>query len=185
MQKRVRSWYDRKWLIPVLAILTFVSQPFLEDIRGAIVNALGITLDYQLSDILLFDILWAGGLIGLAIVLMLKSDQATRVCEDLRDQFQEDLTIHRQKLEDDLTQLADTKLIPITEGISTLKSKTSVLDSRLSALDSRMGTLDSRMGTLDSRMSALDSRMSALDSRMSALDSRMSASKNVVADPNN
>ena len=35
MPKRVNAWYDRKWVMPTLAILTFVSMPFREDIRKA------------------------------------------------------------------------------------------------------------------------------------------------------
>ena len=36
MPKRVKAWYDRAWLVPAVAILTFVSAPFLEDIRQAV-----------------------------------------------------------------------------------------------------------------------------------------------------
>ena len=32
MPKRVKAWYDREWLVPAVAIFTFVSAPFLEDI---------------------------------------------------------------------------------------------------------------------------------------------------------
>ena len=49
MAKRVNAWYDRKWLMPMLAILTFVAMPFREDIREA-VSGLGVTLDDWLFD---------------------------------------------------------------------------------------------------------------------------------------
>ena len=38
-----------------------------------------------------FDFLLTGGLIALAVVLILKSDRATPACEDLRQQQQKDL----------------------------------------------------------------------------------------------
>ena len=146
MAKRVNAWYDRKWLMPMLAILTFVAMPFREDIREA-VSGLGVTLDDWL-----FDFLLAGGLIGLVVMLVLKSDRAARTCEDLREQLQEDLADHRNQLKEDLANhrkqlqkdlaaLIDSKLKPITDGIGTLQSNVSALGSRLDALDSRMTAL--------------------------------------------
>ena len=146
MAKRVNAWYERKWLMPTLAILTFVSMPFREDIREA-VRRRGVTLDDWL-----FDFLLAVGLIGLVVVLVLKSDRAARACEDLREQMQEDLANHRnqlkedlanhrKQLQEDLASLVDSKLKPITDGIGTLQSKVSALDSRLAALDSRITAL--------------------------------------------
>ena len=135
MAKRVNAWYDRKWLMPALAILTFVSMPFREDIREA-VKGQGVILDDWL-----FDFLLAGGLIGLVIVLVLKSDRAARTCEDLREQMQEDLANYRKQLQKDLADLVDSKLKPITDGIGTLQSNVSALGNRLDALDSRITAL--------------------------------------------
>ena len=145
MAKR-NAWYDRKWLMPTLAIITLVFMPFREDIRKA-VSGLGVMLDDRL-----FDFLLAGGLIGLVVVLVLKSDRAARICEDLREQLQEDLADHRSRLnedlenhqrqlQEDLTALVDSKLEPITDGIRTLQSHVSALGSRLDALDSRITAL--------------------------------------------
>ena len=183
MPKQVKAWYDKKWLLPALAILTFVSGPFREDIRDAALKAVDIVLGDWL-----FDVLLAGALIGLVVVLMLKSDRAARASEDLRQKLHQDLADHRRLLQKDLANhrkelqqhvatLVDSKLNPITEGIGTLKSNVSALDSRLAALDSRMTALDSRMSTLESKMTALDSRMSALGSKMTALESGMIAVK--------
>ena len=83
MANRV-AWYDRKWVMPTVAVLTFVSMAFIEDIRRAVTGVV-------VSDDWVFDLLWAGGLIGLVVVLALKSDRAKRACEDLREQFQQDL----------------------------------------------------------------------------------------------
>ena len=147
MPKRVKGWYDRKWLVPTFAILTFVSGPFREDIRMAALGVLGLILGDWL-----FDLLLTGGLIGLAVVLILKSDQATRACEDLRKQLQADLadhrkqlrkelSDHREQLQEDLSALADTKLKQITDSIGTLQSNVSAFGSRLDALDSRITAL--------------------------------------------
>ena len=146
MAKRANAWYDNKWVMPTLAILTFVSMPFREDIRGA-VTGLGVTLDDRL-----FDFLLVGGIIVLVVVLVSKSDRAARTCEDLREQLQEDLAEHRnqlkedlaehrKKLQDDLATLADARLKPIADGIRTLQSIVSVLGSRVDALDSRITAL--------------------------------------------
>ena len=135
MAKIVNAWYDRKWLMPTLAILTFVSMPFREDIRE-VVSGLGVMLDDWL-----FDFLLAGGLIGLVVVLVLKIDRAARIYEDLRDQLQEDLANHRKQLKKDLAALVDSKLQPITDSIGTLQSNVSALGSRLDALDSRITAL--------------------------------------------
>ena len=72
--------------MPEVAILTFVSAPFLEDIRQAVPRR-------RWRDVgrLVFDFLLTGGLIALAVVLILKSDRAKRACEDLRQQQQKDL----------------------------------------------------------------------------------------------
>ena len=147
MPKRVKSWYDRKWLMPTCAVLTSVSGPFREDIREAILGGLGLIVGDWL-----FDLLLTGGLLGLAVVLILKSDRATRACEDLREQLQgdladyrkqlrEELSDHRKKLQEDLPALVDTKLKQITDGIVTLQSHVSALGSRLDALDSRIAAL--------------------------------------------
>ena len=147
MPKRVKGWYDRKWLLPTFAILTFVSVPFREDIRKAVLGGLGLILGDWL-----FDLLLTVGLIGLAVVLIWKNDRATRACEDLREQLQEDLADyrkqlrkelsgHRNQLQEDLTVLVDTKLKQITDGIGTLQSNVSALGSRLDALDSRITAL--------------------------------------------
>ena len=151
MARRVNAWYDKKWLVPTLAILTFVSGPFREDIREAVLGGLGLILGNWV-----FDSLLTGGLIGLAVVLILKSDRATRACEDLREQLRADLAdyrkqlrkellSHRNQLQEDLPALIDTKLKQITDDIGTLKSSVSVLSSRLAALDSRIAALDSRI----------------------------------------
>ena len=165
MPKQTKAWYDRRWLVPTLAILTFVSAPFLEDIRGAVLKAGDIVLGDWL-----FDVLLAGGLLGLAVVLMLKSDRAARASEDLRQKLhqdladhrrllQEDLANHREELQQDLGTLVDSKLKPITEGIETLKSKVSTLDSRMAALESRMTVLESRMTALESGMTTFRNKL--------------------------
>ena len=100
----------------------------------------------------LFDFSLAVGLIGLVVVLVLKSDRAARTCEDLREQMQgdlanhrdqlkEDLANHRKQLREDLASLVNSKLQPITDGIGTLQSNVSAFGSRLDALDSRITAL--------------------------------------------
>ena len=79
MPKRVEAWYDRRWLLPTIAIFTLISAPFQEDIRKAVPAGVGVMLEDWF-----FDFLLTGGMIGLAVVLILKSDRATRACEDLR-----------------------------------------------------------------------------------------------------
>ena len=144
MPKRVKAWYDREWLVPAVAILTFISAPFLEDIRKAVLAGVGVMLGDWF-----FDFLLTGGLIGLAVVLILKSDRATRACEDLRQQLQEDLADHRkqlsadladnrQQLQEDLSALVDTKLQPISDSLATLRSYVIAFGSRLDALESRV-----------------------------------------------
>ena len=135
MPKRVTAWYDRKWLVPTFAFLTFVSMPFREDIREAALAGVGVILGDWL-----FDFLLTGALIGLAAVLIFKSDRATRACEDLREQLQEDLANHRtqlntdladhrKQLQEELPALVDTKLKPISDAIATLESSVSALGS--------------------------------------------------------
>ena len=147
MPKRVKAWYDREWLVLAVAILTFVSAPFLEDIRKAVLASVGV-----MSGDWFFDFLLTGGLIGLAVVLILKSDRATRACEDLRQQLQEDLADHRkqlsadladnrQQLQEDLSALVDTKLQPISDSLATLRSYVIAFGSRLDALESRVAAL--------------------------------------------
>ena len=152
MAKRVSAWYDRKWVIPTLSILTLVF-PFREDIRKA-VTSLGVVLDARL-----LDFLWAVGLIGLVVVLVLKSERAARTCEDLREQLQEDLANHRNQLKEDLANqrgqlqkdladLLDSRLKPITDGVGALQLNVSALGSRVSALGSHLGALDLRITAL-------------------------------------
>ena len=130
--------------MPTLAILTLVSMPFREDIRDVGKSLLGVMLDDRL-----FDFLLVAALVGLVVVLLSRSDRATRTCEDLREQMQqdlanhrnqleEDLASHRKQLEEDLTALADSNLKPITDGIATLQSKVGASGDRLDALHSRI-----------------------------------------------
>ena len=158
MPEQVKAWYDRRWLVPTLAILAFVSAPFNKDIRDAVLDAVGITLGDWL-----FDVLLAGGLIGLAVVLRLKSARAARASEALRQKLQQDLAKHRQKLQEDLANhrkelqqdlatLVDSRLKPITDGVGTLKSNVSALDSRLGALDSKMTALESGMTAVKDKL---------------------------------
>ena len=157
MLKRVTAWYDRKWLAPTVAILTFVSAPFLEDIRKAVLAGVGV-----MSGDWFFDFLLTGGLIGLAVLLILKSDRATRACEDLRQQLQEDLADHRKQLsadladnrkqlQEDLSAMVDIKLKPISDAIPTLQSHVIALGSRLDALDSRITALNAMVALSSSR----------------------------------
>ena len=150
MQKRVEAWYDRKWLVPALAILSFVSAPFLEDIRKAVLLGVGV-----ISNDWLFDILLTGGLIGLVVILILKSDRTMRASEDLRSQLQKnladhrklwnaDLADHRKQLQEDLPPLVDSKLKQISLEIATLRSLVSASNGRLDALDSRITALKGR-----------------------------------------
>ena len=147
MPKRAKAWYDRKWLVPTIAIFTLVSAPFREDIRQAVPAGVGVMLGDRF-----FDFLLTGGLIGLVIVLILKSDRATRACEDLRQQLQKELADHRKQLsadlagnrkqvQEDLSELVDTKLKPISDTNATLQSHMIALGSRLDALDSRITAL--------------------------------------------
>ena len=103
----------------------------------------------------LLNFLLAVGLVGLVVVLVLKSDRATRTCEDLREQLQEDLADDREQLQKDLTALLDSRLKPITDGVGVLRSKVGALDSRVSALDSQVRALGSRLGLLGTRITAL------------------------------
>ena len=154
MPKRVKAWYDRKWLVPTVTILTFVSAPFLEDIRKAVLAGAGVGV--MLGD-WVFDFLLTGGMLGLVVVLILKSDRATRACEDLRQQLQKDLADHqeqlsadladkRNQLQEDLAALVDTKLKPISDSIATLQSHVSALNGRVDALDSRITALKDTVG---------------------------------------
>ena len=133
--------------MPTVAVLTFVSAPFLEDIRQAVLAGVNVILGDWF-----FDFLLTGGLIGLAVVLILKSDRATRACEDLLQQLQKDLADHREQLsvdlannrkqlQEDLSALVDTKLTPISNAIATVQSHVSALGSRLDVLDSRITAL--------------------------------------------
>ena len=153
MTKRVKVWYDRKWIMPTLSILTLFSGPFRQDIRKA-VEGLGVMFDDRWLDFFL-----AVGLIGLAVVLMSKSERAARTCEDLHEQlqedladqrkkFKEDLANHREQLQKDLAALLDSRLRPIIDGVGTLRSNVSALNSRVSALNSRLDALDSRITAL-------------------------------------
>ena len=145
--------------MPTLAVLTLVSM-YREDIRGA-VSGVGVMLDDRL-----FDFLLAAGLFGLVVVLVLKSDRATRTCEDLREQVKrdlaahqnklgEDLANHRSQLQQDLVALVDERLEPITDGLTGLQSHAIALGGRLDALDSRITALGGRLDALDSRITAL------------------------------
>ena len=148
MPKRVKAWYDRGWLLTTtLSICAIVIGLFREDIRKAILVSVGM-----MSGDWVFDFLLTGGLIGLAVVLILKSDRATRACEDLRQQLQEDLADHRkqlsadladnrQQLQEDLSALVDTKLQPISDSLATLRSYVIAFGSRLDALESRVAAL--------------------------------------------
>ena len=147
MPKRVKAWYDRRWLLPTIAIFTLISAPFREDIRKAVPAGVGVMLEDWF-----FDFLLTGGMIGLAVVLILKSDRATRACEDLRQQLQKDLADHRKQLsvdlagnrkqlQEDLSALVDTKLKPISDDIATLQSHVSAFGGRLDVLDSRITAL--------------------------------------------
>ena len=160
MAKRVNAWYDRKWVMPTLAILTLVFTLFREDIRKA-VTGLGVMLDDRWLDFLL-----ACGLIGLVVVLVSKSERAARTCENLREQLQKDLAAHRnqlkkglanhrEKLQKDQAALLDSRLKPITDGVGTLQSSVRALGSRVSTLSSRVSTLSSSLDALDSRITAL------------------------------
>ena len=137
--------------MPTLAILTFVSTPFGQDIREGVLGVM--SYDW------LFDFLLAVGSIGLVILLVLKSGRAARACEGLREQMQEDLASHRnqfkedlanyrKQLQEDLAPLVDSKLKPITDSIGTLQSNGSALNSRLHALESRIAALESRITAL-------------------------------------
>ena len=148
MPKRVKVWYDKKWLVPSLTFFTFVSAPFREDIRKAVLEGVGVTL----GD-LFFDVLLTGGIIGLAVVLLLKSDRATRACEDLRQQLKKDSADHqkqlsadladnRKQLQEELSALVDPKLKPISDNIATLQSHVISLVTRLAALESRINALN-------------------------------------------
>ena len=148
MPKRVKAWYDKKWLVPMVAIFTFVSAPFLEDIRKAVLAGVGV-----MSGDWFFDFLLTGGLIGLAVVLILKSDRAMLACEDLRQELQNDLLAHRKQLSEDLAgnrkqlqeklaALVDPKLKPISDAIATIQSHVISLGSRLAALESRITALN-------------------------------------------
>ena len=147
MVKRTEAWHDKKWLMPTLGVLALVSSPFAQDIRGAAIKGLGLV-----SPDWLFDFLLTGGVIGLAILLMLKSDRAARACEDLREQVQGDLASHRTKmrenlskhrkqLQEDLPASVDPKLKQITDSIATLESHVTALGSRVGALESRVVAL--------------------------------------------
>lgn len=155
MANRV-AWYDRRWVMPALAILTFVTMPFQQDIRDAITGVA------NLGDWLL-DSIQALGLVGLVIVLVLRSNQAARTCEGLREHFQQSLANscsqleqqlanERKQLHEKLSDLTDSRLKPILEELSTLQSNMKTFDSRLSALDSRLGALDSRIAALTDMM---------------------------------
>lgn len=159
MAKNASAWYDKKWLMPTLAVLTFVFMPFREDIRSA-VKDLGLVLDDRW-----FDSLLAVGLIGLAILLLLKSDRAARACEVLRQKVKQDLTNHRKKLNQDMA----------THGEQLKDNLSSSVDSQLQPVADRLGTLHSTVGAFGSRLEALDSRLAALDSRLAALDSRVAS----------
>ena len=158
MPKRATAWYNGKLPALTFAFLTLVSGPFREDIREAVLTHAGVIWTPWV-----FDLLLTGGAIGLAFVLISKSDRTAQACEDLREQLQEvladnrvqlnaDLANHQKQLKEALAGLVDTKLEPISSAITTLQSHVSASSSLLAALDSRMAALDSRMAALDSRM---------------------------------
>ena len=153
MPKRRNAWYERKWVPPLLGFFTLVSAPFLQDIRK---SAIGLSDPW---DDRLFGFLFVGGLIGLVIVLVSKSERAARSCEDLREQLQKDLEKHRHQSTKDLSKHSDQ----MQEGLAAL------LDSRLEPIREEVGTLQSRVSALDSRMGALESRITALQSLVSQL----------------
>ena len=132
--------------MPTLAILTFGSMPFREDIRTAVIG-LGVTWGDRL-----FDLFLAAVLVGLVVVLVSKTERAARTVEDLREQSQKDLAKHRNQLnadlknhreqmQKDLAALLDSRLKPITDGLGTLQSNVSALNGRLDVLDSRITAL--------------------------------------------
>ena len=154
MAKRLNAWYDRKWLMPTLAILTWVSTPFGEDIREAARALIGVVWADRL-----FDSLLAVGALGLVFVLVLTSNRATRTCENLqrhmqkdlaahRDQLVQDLANHQTQLQEDLAAVVESKLKPITDGLATLQSNVSALGSRVDALDSRISALKDQLSLL-------------------------------------
>ena len=174
MANRV-AWYDRKWVMPTLAIVTLVSMPFPEDIRRAVTDVVKL-------DDWFFDAPWTAGIIALVVVLASRIHRATRTCEVLREQFQDDLAKHRRQLKEDradhrkqlkkdLADLIDSRINPITDGIGKLQSD-------VSGLGSRLGALDSRLGALDSRLSASGSRLEAIDSRITAIKDMLDGSRN-------
>ena len=147
MPERVKAWHDRAWLLPTLSIFAIVIGLFREDIRQGILVSVGM-----MSGDWVFDVLLAGGLIGLAVVLLVRSDRATRACEDFRQQLQKDLAGHRKQLsedlagnrkqlQEDLSALVDTKLKPISDEITTLQSHVSAFGGRLDVIDSRITAL--------------------------------------------
>ena len=142
MANRV-AWYGRGWVIPTLTVLTLVATLFPEDIREAVTGV--VVLEDRL-----FEVLRMGGLIGLIVVLVLKSDRAARASEDLREQLledlsdhrsqlKEDLADHRKQLQEDLTDLINTRLKPISDGVGMLQSNASALSSHMSAFKQSSG----------------------------------------------
>lgn len=157
--------------MPTLTVLTLVATLFPEDIRGAVVTGV-VVLDDRL-----FEVLRMGGLIGLIVVLVLKSDRAARASENLRELLIEDLADHRsqlkeyledyrKQLQNDLTDLIDSRLKPISDGVGTLQLKASELSSHMSALNSRQAAFESRMTAFESRMTTFESRISARQDNM-------------------
>ena len=157
MSKRNKTWYEKKWLAPTVAILTLVSAPFLEDIRKAVLAGVGVmSVDW------FFDFVLTGGMIGLALLLIVKSERATRACEDLgqkltddlanqRDHFSTALSDSRRRHQEELSTLVDAKLKPISDDIRTLQSYANSLGSRLDALNSRITALNDTVERLTKR----------------------------------
>ena len=110
MQERPKAWYDRKWLVPAFAFLTLVSVPFREDIRDGVLTVAGVALDRWW-----FDVILTVGLIGLAAVVMFKSDRATRACQDLQEHLRENLANHRGQLSSDLADNREELNAALTE----------------------------------------------------------------------
>ena len=149
MPERVKARHDRAWLLPTtLSIFAIVIGLFREDLRKAILVSVGM-----MSGDWVFDFLLAGGLIGLAVVLLLRSGRATRACEGLRQQLQEDSADHqkqlsadladnRKQLQEELSALVDSKLKPISDNIAPLQSHVISLGHRLAALESRITALN-------------------------------------------
>ena len=137
--------------MPTLAVLTFVSMPFREDIRLVLQTLFGVVLEDRW-----FDLLLAVGVTGLAALLVLTTNRATRTCENLtgqiqdamadhRSRWQKDLAKHQKQLQQDVSASLDPKFTGLTLEIATLRSHVIALGSRLDALGSRLDALDTKL----------------------------------------